>query len=441
MELEDLFFAAAFLVAATMVLTSLDFASTSAGVDHVYHELKFELLLRHGFAPFPELGDVSPHVLIPPFLLLFYPLLFVLGARLTYALMYLSIPALAALAAGRLGVSRRAVLASLLFPPCIYAFFRTGRLLELLANAFFLLLFLYLKEGRDPKVSALLFFFGVTSHPPTAVIYAPPLVLLALDRKLHGHLRAWAAVSVVWVAIYLPPVAGSSGMLFPKLAAARVLLWAFLPGPWAGALLAALLVALAAVFLARFGADRRYFAAPLVLLILSLALPLLGVGWLEAVPGINQLSPYTFFIVVSYVLWANDRRLWTAAALSLLFLGLFELPGMTSELRPVVNLTGFDFINGSYVVVKDCRYDEEPECGYRDPLWEYVANYLARRGLPSPMCSTWEYSDPYWFFYDPQGCGGLNSSVDYTLLPAEIYPWAANCTGSRLVDGYYVVPT
>lgn len=441
MQWSKLFFAMAFTISVVSVLPALWPAADELGVDHTFHLSRFKLLASRGFCDYEELGGIGFQLVTPPFMLAFYPLILLLGPRVAYILLQATLLALPLLVGRKLGVDYGPVMAAIYFPFSLFIFSIFGRLLEMAANVFFLLLFFYLESEPRLLWSSVLFFLGFSAHPPTALLYSIPILIRVHEEGLYRHLLPWAAIGLAWLPVYVPKVFEVTAMVLPRLAWGRVraisLLNEAMPSV---SLLAVIILVGAALFLTRLTKGRHYFLIPIVLGLLSAAFIFLGIDILEKIPAVNQMTPFTPLAMLAAVLWMNDRGLWTK--LSYVLLPVVVATHIVFLANARIDFSEFDFVEGPVVLVSDCsRVDGTIECEPESMTRLKLSNYLAGRGVPSPFCTTWEYSDPQWYFYDPASCGELNESLEYVILDAENNAWAADCNGSRLVEGHYVVPT
>ena len=438
MDWENWFFIVAIISVLILIFPILDPTSSQIGNDHTYHALKLDLLLRHGFSNFPEIGNLGYEILIPPFLLLFYPLALLIGSRIAYYSIFLAIPFLIILLSKKLGISYRPLFAAILFPLNLAIFFYFGRTLELVANIFLLLLFLYLDKKPRVSWSLLLFFLGMSSHLPTLAIYAIPLLLKSIEKKLHRHLVVWMVIFLTWMGLYLPGTLDKTGIILSRLEYGRLLVNSSIFSGFESLMLIGamfLVFVLSLLFLKK---ERTYFFIPITLGIFQTLFWVFNISVFENIPGVNQIVPFTPAIMISYFLWINKRALWQKFAyisFPLFFVGFIFA---TSSI--LVDVQNFDFIEGSYLFVSGCRNIVDPSCNRTSFGRPHLENYLAYRGVDSPMSSTWEYSPPEYFFFYPESCEDLTFDVNYFILDSFSFSWAQNCLGASEIQGFTVVP-
>ena len=434
MDWEKAFFVAAFVSYLLFLLPILDPASSIVGGDHTFHALKFDLMARHGLGDFPELGGIGVTPLIPPFLVAFFPLLF-LGSRVAYYFMYALLPLVIVWLSRKLGIPSRPVFAAIFFPLSLFIFFYFGRVLELLTNIFLLMLFLYMDREPSLSWSALLFFLGVSSHLPTALLYAVPLFLKAAESH-RGHLLAWSGVALVWLAWYFPQVVGRAGLVVPRFSTWRMLVSSGLSSSFLVFKILIVIFLLVTPLLLLLKKERKYFGLPMAFGIATAFSWIFGIEFLEHVPGLNQTVPFTVSIMFSFFLWSNRKQLWrllVAVSFPLCLLSFLFFFSFST-----INLHAFDFIDGPCILVSGFRNDTGIVYERNDFRKSHVMNYLAHRGVESPLCTTWEYAAPEWLFYYPRTCDDLEIGLDYVLMYGESFPWAESCPGVTGVEGYLV---
>jgi|GEM_PF-2252942 len=397
--------------------------------DHGFHLLKFQMVKVHGLTAFPELGNVSLKLLLPVGLLPLVFLSYLIPPKIAYFGSYFFLAGVAYWAGDRLFHNRRREpLLAVLFPPAAYFLFRFGRILELAAHLPLLMLFIYLDEGDKKWVTTLLFFLGATSHLPTLLFYLIPLGLKLWDRRKLDHLIFWALSLLPWLGIYIPKSIRVTGWtvsrteaLIPtiiNLIRQADLTWIIWP------LLAFLMgTALATWWLGREG--RMAFPAFLAVNF-NPVLMYVGVNLLTRVPGLNQVLPITGLPLFAYLLYRRVPKLWWGLTLATALVLVWPVPweGPLSEDFPVL-----DQINGSYVVAFPV--------GQRTGR-HFITHYLASRGMPTPYCSTWEYSEPEWWHYQPGSCEALEAGLDYVIV-YKTDQWVKSCDRPYLEGNHIII--
>ena len=430
-NLEKLYiFAVLFFIAVDFVQMP-DVPSSLLHSDHSFHIIKFELVRRHGLTGFPELGSVSLRMLLPIFLVPFTLLSFIIPYKLAYQSTYFLLLLFTYLGAKKIQRERGRELEPLLailFPFSAFFFFRFGRLLELAAHLPLLLLFDYLESGDDPRITTLLFMLGATSHLPTLLLYLIPISLkLHSRRKFLKHAPLWAISLLPWLIFYIPNSMNVVGWKLPRLVAITTNVLTVAEKTGFGWTIWPILILFAAMAASVWfmGKDGRRTSIAMVPVAASTILVYLGSSLPLKIPGFNQIIPTSMIPLFSYLLLKKYPKAWAVLAVMSFAVVVWPLPwegAYTADFE-----LGREYINGSYIFTMP----EDSIVTYKN----FFINYMAHLGMPTPLCSTWEYADPEWALYSPKNCSDLKV-VDYFVVP-RTEDWVKTCGEYR--EGRHII--
>ncbi|HDR53543.1 MAG TPA: hypothetical protein ENN60_02625 [archaeon] len=388
-------------------------------VDHSFHILKYELFAKHGFERWPELGNIDLKIFIPPFFIPFLMLAWVLPPAVAYLSTFFLMLAVT-YANGKIlrKPYRWDPVLAVLFPLSAFFFFRIGRILELAAHLPLLLLVAYLDDGKSKYMTTLLFALGATTHLPTALFYLPIILFKLWNRRMLDHLAFWGLLLLPWLGVYIPFSMDAAGWQVSRLEVivldikATVTTSLMPPGVLDAILWGLVAMSLLVLLL---GKEGRYAFPSFLITLVSTLMVYYGNLLPTHLPGFNQVIPITCFPLFSFLLLRHNRKVWRWVAWATLIILAIPLPweGPTATDFPIL-----DRVNGS---VLSTSFPQ----GYREHR-TFATNYLAYRGNPTPACTTWEYADPEWWFYEPESCEELKVGIDYIILH-ESAEWAKEC--------------
>jgi hypothetical protein len=415
-------------IAVDFALLGDRFPSSILHTDHTFHILKFELFSKYGLSSYEELGGISYKLLFPPLLMPFLLLGRIIPPRLAYFMTYGLVIAIWYFIAKKLVPGReKTILLAVLFPICTFGIIKIGRLLELMAHLPLLILFANLDNPKKFWSSVFLFIAGMVSHLPVTVFYFPILALKCIEKKRFNLIFAWLAVTAVWLAVYFPMVEGTVGTKVSRMEVVTNVINAALKNEgfgWAFPLIFAISV-YALACLPSFGREGLYAVPSFIVSTFPPLAFLSGIPVYDYLPGVNQIIITNQFPFFAYLLQKKNPKVWKILFALLLPFAVIPLPwnGATENDFPYL-----DNLTGNYSIV------------HTEEGLSFASNYLAHRGVFSPFCSTWEYSDPYWFYYNPESCEEINRTVKYTIFP-RTSEWTKECGNYTLTPNLIILET
>ncbi|MBR9680013.1 MAG: hypothetical protein GOU99_03120 [Candidatus Altiarchaeota archaeon] len=387
-------------------------------VDHSYHIIKFELFDKYGLNAYSEMAKLPVFLFFPPLLIPFLFLTKILSIKFAYFLTYFLIIGISYFVSKRIIPGKKDdVLLAILFPASFMAFIRAGRILELMAHLSFIPLVYYIEKGKNRYINTGLFLAGITSHLPTAAFYSPYLFLKTLRKKEYKQLLIWGIIGLSWLLLYLPPTIGLTSWFNPRVQiiyAKTMMFFTELMGSWMVFvfIIGALVMTLSLLFFKKEDLD----ALPsFAMIMLTGLIYFINPELIKWIPGINQILIITAIPLFSILLLKNNEKLWKT--LSLLLIPAFLFPVLWTG-PTEADFKKLDLITKNYTMVN--------EFSDKYIASDFARNYLVHKGISTPLCPVYEYSDPDWYFFNPTSCEELDIGVEYIIMPKS-YEWAKSC--------------
>ncbi|MBR9680266.1 MAG: hypothetical protein GOU98_00385 [Candidatus Altiarchaeota archaeon] len=408
-----------------LLMVSLDFSRLGDNfpshffhIDHSFHINKFVAVAREGITSYAEQGNLPVRVFIPPALIPFLFLAFVLPPKFAYFLSYFLMLLISYWVTKKISPgNEKYMLLAILFPLSIQSFMTTGRLLEFMAHLAFLILLFYIDKGKNKLITTTLFMIGTTSHLPTMVFYGPLLFFKSISKKIAKHFWYWGSFTLLWIALYIPPTLGKLGWITPRSEILYDMAKAVLLNQGFGWIFTSLVLVAMGILMSIFmlGKEGLYSLPSVFIAVVFPMAYIFGLPFNLNIPGWNQIIITTLVPPFSYLLLRRSQKVWKQLTLITSILLIVPMPwvGTISE-----NFQYLDQLDGNYTTTLF-----PPEAA-SDMF--FTQNYLAYRGLPTPKSPTFEYSEPEWFFYSPKSCNELNVGLKHIILPkSEV--WVKNC--------------
>jgi len=420
-----------------LFMVALDFSRLGAGfpthffhIDHSFHINKFVAMARDGISAYPEQANLPVRVFIPTVLFPFLFLVIFFAPKTAYFLTYFLLLFFSYIITKKISPgNEKYMLLVILFPLSVQSFMTTGRLLEFMSHLAFIILLFYMDKGRDPWITTSLFVAGTTSHLPTMVFYGPILFFKGIEKKMKKHFIYWGAATLLWIALYIPPTLGKLGWIEPRSQILYDMALAVLVSQGFGWVVMSLVLVAMGILMSVYllGREGKYLLPSVFISVVFPLAYILGLPFNLNIPGWNQVIITTLIPPFSYLLLRKSQKLWKRLTLLTAVLLIIPFPWQ-----------------GAFE--KDLPYLDNVTANYTTTLFPpseasnmfFAQNYLAYRGIPTPRSPTFEYSEPYWFFFNPKSCKELKVGVNYVILPKSSL-WARDCPGSIEAPDLFIV--